>query len=357
MQPENLPEVILFTLSTEEEKQSLPAYDNTTLVGFNTCPMYGRLHYADMLQMPRSRKSTALEAGAACHRTFAAIRLYDAINSGWITRERFDNELRRILGEDCFDSMSKQLNHEDSIKRYRNFALESFYTSGYVGDPDDKRRTTDKIEEALLYYIDRFELGKRKPYGIYNPDPQAQLGIEMQFDATVRLDGVPAFRFVGMIDGLHYTRDESALVVVDNKTTSRITDAFEQSQELATQFTGYCIAAESLTGLPCNDVRVMALTLPLPKTAYDFGGYLDQGYVRPAYAKTRWLRWALEMHRQIAEWKQADFESVPMYTHSCSRYFKPCQFIPFCSSSPEDRSAMLPEMDTWNWITSKKEEA
>ena len=62
-------------MATEEDAH-LPTYDNTKLVGINTCPTWGILRYSMHKRMPNVKREMALEAGTAGHEGFAAVRWY-----------------------------------------------------------------------------------------------------------------------------------------------------------------------------------------------------------------------------------------------------------------------------------------
>jgi hypothetical protein len=75
-------------------------------------------------------------------------------------------------------------------------------------------------------------------------DPHSDIGIELPFDIVLSFvfsDGsVREYRFIGKADGLH-DRD-GTLYLHENKTASRLDDAWSQSFLLSSQITGYCIA-------------------------------------------------------------------------------------------------------------------
>ena len=66
-----------------------------------------------------------------------------------------------------------------------------------------------------------------------------------------------------------------SLSVHDNKTASRLNDAWSQSFLLSHQITTYCAAATVFTQHAVHNAEVLGLALPLPKT-YDFGGYVRE---------------------------------------------------------------------------------
>jgi hypothetical protein len=63
---------------------------------------------------------------------------------------------------------------------------------------------------------------------------------------------------------------------------------------------------------------------------------------------TRWLAWlvhTVEMTRKYAN----DPYNAPKFTHSCSRYFRPCIFVPFCVADDEEQKLIVSELvfDEW----------
>ena len=68
--------------------------------------------------------------------------------------------------------------------------------------------------------------------------------------------------------------------------------------------------------------------------------------------REEWFDWFLHSTEMFEAWIDKPI-SAPRYTHSCSRYFRPCPLIAFCAMPKYDRAAALDEMETdvWNPLT------
>jgi hypothetical protein len=66
-------------VATEADAE-LPSFDNTKLTAINTCPTWGIVRYHLHKTMSGGSRALALEAGAAMHEMFAAVRLLDLKN-------------------------------------------------------------------------------------------------------------------------------------------------------------------------------------------------------------------------------------------------------------------------------------
>ena len=216
------------------------------------------------------------------------------------------------------------------------------------------------MEEAIYVYINRWRWDH--PVWIRDDsDPTSDVGIEIPFDVVVTIDSKASwvatgnedpirFRLTGRIDGLHRnTRGD--LVTHDNKTASRLNDAWSQSFEISHQITGYCVAATVFTQQPTNKAEILGLALPLPRT-YDSGGFLREPVTRHDYHYNRWVDWLVHTISLARQYKDNPFDA-PKYSHSCNRYFRPCSFIPFCAADDEEQHRIVDEMvlDEWSPLT------
>jgi hypothetical protein len=183
-------------------------------------------------------------------------------------------------------------------------------------------------------------------------DPTSDVGIEIPFDLVVSIVASDiahpiVFRLTGRIDGIHWN-GRGDLCIHDNKTASRLNDAWSQSFLLSHQITGYCVAATVFAQHPVHNAEVLGLALPLPKT-YDFGGYIRETVSRQQWHYSRWTDWLVHTITMARQYKDNPYDA-PKYTHSCNRYFRPCSFIPFCDASAEEQRIIVTEMvdDEWS---------
>lgn len=354
------PTSIRVRLATEDD-QHLPSYDNTKLTAINTCPVWGIVRYAKHKTFPTNSRAMALEAGGAMHEVFAALRLYQLIYHTLpalgVEQSIIDQSLtfngHRLFGEDKFEGALRPAleTEEDERTRKLNFCLAALYAAGFYDDPADRRRTLSNLEEAAILYIERFDLD-RKQIWVRDPfDPQSDVGIEIAFDLVIEFefeDGiVRSYRFVGKFDGLEVKDGE--IMVGENKTASRLDEAWRMSFELASQVTGYMLAASVWTQQNVRKAYVYGVQIPQPRSS-DIGGLSNEFVTRQDYHFARWFGWFLHTV-DIAERYGDDPVNAPRYTHSCNRYFRPCNFIAFCASDEEDQRLILEQemvVDEWS---------
>jgi hypothetical protein len=332
-----------------EEDAHLPTFDNTKLTAINTCPMWGIIRYDQHKRMPNAGRAMALEAGSACHELFAAVRLYTIREE---FPEHFLHHMHRVFGPVRAPHMIDVLDaykNEDDRTRMMNFALYALETSGFYDDPKDRYRTLTNLEASCIAYMDRINL-TRPVYIEDHDNPACLIGVEIPFALRINFGDGCVIRFVGRMDGLHHKngRDDPRLEIQENKTASRLGDAWEMSFRMSHQVTGYAVAAAAMSGQSVEFARVIGLATPQPRTT-QFGGFTEIPVRRHSEHIGRWLSW---MRHTISIWEQYrhNIQDSPRYTHSCNRYFRPCSLIPLCDA-PEDEFEQIFNMmehDEWS---------
>lgn len=296
----------------------------------------------------------ALEAGTAMHECFSAIRLWQlkhAQGKADLADKRFaelfpDAERREVMNE-----RQSQANLSER-QRLQHFAVQCLLTSGYYDDPGDPKRTLANMEQALLYYIDRWDLER---YPVYVSDDGSFVGIELEFDLVLTYEyqkettgeaTTDRLRFIGRTDGLH--TDHGIPILQENKTAWRLDEQWRNSFDMSHQVTGYLAAGSTLAGLPelLDRAVVIGITLPLPR---DIMKGLDYVHVsRASHMFVNWVNWFVNTHRMRLRTLN-DPRIADKYTHSCNRFFRTCEFLPFCVADHEEQTAMLDEMVTDKW--------
>lgn len=333
----------------------LPTYDYTKLSAINTCVTWGILRYDMHKKMPGQGRALALELGSAMHEIFAFIRLVTLLEQ-LEERDRdktFTDQVwmyhgTRLFGIERLTQIQDAIGEaSDVIDVCKRGAISLLDTSGYYDDPRDKRRTLSNAEECAYAYINRW----RWDHPVWmrdDTDPTSDVGIEIPFDLHVRITGMEQimFRFTGRIDGIHYDA-LNRLTVHDNKTASRLGDAWTQAQAVSHQFTGYCVAASVFTQDVVSRCDVLGLAIPLPRS-YDYGGFAREALGRETHHLQRWIAW---LHHSVSMCMlyAGDPYAAPKYTHSCNRYFRPCSMIPFCYGDDEEQKLIVSEMETDEW--------
>ena len=341
-----------FRMATDADLH-LETYDHTKLAAINTCPTWGIVRYQMHKSMPFTGRAMALEAGTAMHEVFAFIRLATLMEQ---MQERADDYKRvlwnyhgtRLFGHERLAYIDEQIEPATDIgdvcKRGSIAVLDS---GGFHDDPRDKRRTLSKLEECAFAYINRWRFDHPIWFRSFS-DPTSDIGIEIPFDIVVSITGMDIlqFRLTGRIDGIHWDGLQR-LTVHDNKTASRLGDAWSMSQQINHQYTGYCVAASVFTQQVVNNCEVLGLAIPLPRT-YDFGGFTREPMQRHDHHYKRWITWLVHTVN-MARAYTGDPYNAPKYTHSCNRYFRPCSLIPFCYGDDDEQRAIIEEMTTDEW--------
>lgn len=349
----------------KEEMDLLPTFDNTKLTAINTCPTWGLIRYEEHKTFSTGNsRAMALEAGSAAHESYAAIRLADLYLNGASWYPDLDvEEIAVVKMSQLFDdksSVTKPMSSflidilegsEDTERKILNVALERFSQSGYYEDPSDRRRTVANIEEALIAYVQRYPIGETMPIIIGDfVGVEIPLDICCEIDYTLDSGEIKSLRcrLTGRIDGLHYkNKTKQTILIEENKTASRIDEAWQTSFQLSHQVTGYCLGASALIGEPVTEGIIRGMAIPLPKS-YDYGGIVNVPVKRHDFQFDDWIQWFVETFL-IWEKHRKDAANAPKYTHSCNRYFRVCPMYPICLSPPDERAELLAEMRVEEW--------
>lgn len=288
--------------------------------------------------MGNPTRAMALEAGSAAHEAYAAARLWQLGRvQGLREHEQFHGV--RLFTEHHYEDMCARAatSGDDERLAFLRFCLAAFENSGFYDDPADKRRTVVNIEEALIAYLDRFDL-KRNVWVEDTTNPQARVGIEMSLDVTVTYtmhdDSVLKLRFIGTADGLSVERD-GALRLEENKTASRLGEAWCMSFHMSHQQTGYLMALSTLIGQPVTKAAVHGMCIPLPRT-YDAGGLMTEIVNRNENQFQQFLEWILHLVQVIEIYGNEPW-NAPKHTGACNKYFRACSLIPLCAAPREDQ--------------------
>lgn len=290
----------------------------------------------------------ALEAGGAAHDSFAAIRLYQlGFHQGRLELMHYHGE--RQFGVDRWNRICSRISaNRTNLNNATNVAVEAFSTTGFFDDDNDKRRTSDNIIEAIMEYVRQWEFD-RYPVWIRDDSPTSDVGVEIAFAYKVCLEHderSKTFIFTGKMDGIHINPKDNSLIIHENKTGSRIDDAWLAQWRMSHQITGYAVAAAEFTGAPVPNCQVIGLQIPLPRSTRD--GVRTDRVPRDPYKIAQWANW-LWHTVDIVDQHRASPLDAPRYTHSCNRYFYPCSFIALCDMSREEQEVIYNEMEIEEW--------
>ena len=331
---------------------TLRAYSHSMLNSIATCPTLGLVTYVTDKVMNKGGRALALEAGSASHEAYAAARLWQVgIHQG--LSHHMDYHGARLFGKDQYEGMLHAMAEAGDDKRNAmlRFCLEAFYNYGYYDDPADKRRTFTNIEEALIAYLDRFDM-RRNVWVEDRKDPTSRIGIEIPLDVTVtykysdKLFRPPLpkelkIRFIGTADGVTVT--DGRLRLEENKTASRLGEAWAMAFHTSHQQTGYMMALSTMLGEHVSQAAVHGMAIPLPRS-YDAGGLMTETVTRNEAQMSDFLDWMLHLV-QIIDMYGKDPLTAPKHTGACNKYFRACSLVPLCASDMETRREYFDMME------------
>lgn len=328
-------------IQTSKEKDT-SIFDHTKLSSINTCPTWGIARYGKHLVLGGFGRSTALDAGTACHKYFHALRLWHLYYMQKNT-EAYYRAGTRLFGRQYVEDALKVQQNSDILTNAINFTLPFLHDGGYYDDPNDRRRTLANLAQTCIAYTER---RLRSFPNVYVSDKY--VGIEIPFaieitrkhSASSSID-TQSWIFVGKIDGLHVNNNERPLVE-ENKTVSLGWggEAWRMKWNMDFQPTGYMVAGALIAGIPLDDLQgtVIGSQIPVPKNVFE--ATIVEPVNRTHDDIIKWLEWQVHTIQVYNQYKD-NLVSAPKYTISCSRFNKPCSMIPFCSTSHEDQYAML----------------
>lgn len=350
-------------IATEEDKD-IPAYDHTKLSAINTCPTWGILRYSMHKKMPSSYREMALEAGAAAHEGFAAVRWYQYKTFQCKDKTQYFNAEyhgKRLFGEDRFERMLQSISKEATHRTNTiNFSIEAVESLGFYDDITDNKRTISNISESLISYVDNYDM-ERYPVWIRDTeDKKTDIGIEIPFDIVVDItydnssgdshEEKLQARFTGKMDGLHWNKDK--LIIIEEKTGARLDEHWLAQWVLSHQITGYCLAASTFTDHQCNHALVSGMRIPIGKVPAE--GIRKEYVPRNTVLFEKWANWFVTSVAIDTQYRE-DVLSAPMFTHSCNRYFRSCSFLPLCAADTiEEKEHIITEMETDEWSPLEK---
>lgn len=330
-----------------EDISHLEAFDFTKLTAINTCPKWGIIRYSLHKSMSNVDREMPLEAGEACHQVFSAVRLLDLLYYGADVypdapvQELVEKRFKKLFAADKWDTFydlaTRIPEKEFAAVDAALFIMES---SGFTDNGIDKKRTVSNIEQALILYTQTYPFGKHVP--LIKGD---FVGVENAFEIILETNG-ERYRFTGKIDGVHtLNNDPSRIFIVENK-TGMVNDVWESSFRTSHQPTGYMMATNVLLDMMPEYSEIHGLSLPLPRSMLD--GMRTVTIHRNQDHFFQWSVWAENAINLYKEYIDLPLDA-PMFTHSCSRYFRTCSFIDLCTLPRVEQDMMLEEMSIKEW--------
>lgn len=316
---------------------SLPYYSHSIMEAINTCPKWGLIRYKERKYYKANFRALALEAGSAMHEVFAALRLWQLKRLQGM-EEHFRFHGARIFGETrlnaCF--FNKPNPRDEAL----SFCFEILNSGEYYDDPGDQIRTMSNMEETTIRYVDeQMSVMDKNSIWVADPDdPTAPVGIEIALDMVID----ETIRFIGTIDGVVNNLTSKSVRNEENKTASRLDEAWREKFRVNFQPTGYMLLATLYLNELVTSSKVIGIKLKQTRSHEDYRSFIEH---RNEYQFTKFFN-SLYFTHAIAEQFKNNAINAPMFTHSCSRYFRPCGFIDLCSAeSEEDHLAIYNAME------------
>lgn len=333
----------LEAVAQESGYKDTQIFDHTKLAAINTCPTWGIARYGKHLTLGGQGRSTALDAGTACHKYFHALRLWQ-LYYNQKDASAYYRAGERLFGREYIEEALKTDQSSDILTNAINFCTPFLHDSGYYDDPNDRMRTLANLEQTCIAYTER---RLRNFPDVYISDRHVGIEIPFAIKITRRYsalgrDHEQSWHFTGKMDGLHIG-DKGRLIVEENKTVSRgwAGDAWRMKWNVEFQPTGYMVAGALLIGAESLDDlqgTVIGSQIPVPKNIYE--ATIVEPVTRNHDDIIKWLQWqiyTIDIYNQFKD----DLVNTPKHTISCSRFNRPCSMIPFCSASLEDQRSLL----------------
>lgn len=320
---------------TEPHERDMFQYSYSIMEAILTCPVYGLIRYYKRKYYPTKRQ-LPLEAGSTMHDVFAAVRVWQLFRKQGL-KEHFMFHGRRLFNTTetptRFENSWKELkgNERDELL---SFCYKILNSSDYYDDPDDRVRTIANMEETTTRYVDEMlERMDANPIWVADlDDPTAPVGIEIPFDMVVTYKG-RSVRYIGTIDGIVTQLKFPGTAMLDeNKTASRLDEAFRESFEVKQQPNAYILFAKMISGLDIFKARILGVKLKQTRSSEDFLPFIVE---REEHQMVAWAR-SLFFCSEIVDRYGDDPLDAPQFTHSCNRYFRACSFVSLCAADPED---------------------
>lgn len=293
------------------------------------------------------------------HDVFAMVRIYQLQHIQKLPKHALATA-RRIFGKKDkkagVDRLKKIMSEDDPSLDHRErllqLAFATLHTSEWYDDPSDRIRTMSNMEVAAIAYVDeRMSTWDRWPIWVADKkDASKPVGIEQSFDVVLEYEDGKHIRFIGTVDGLILDVNFGNKPTLDeNKTASRLDDAWAASFEIGHQLTGYMACCIAVFGVQVWDARVTGCRIKHTSGGEDLRTLYQKRTADLFMEWGAWVRHTVIVHEAFRRGHADDpdvpaFEKLPRYTHSCNRFFRACSFMPFCADSPDGRLEQWAQM-------------
>ena len=271
--------------------------DNTMRSSFVACPQkYFRTYFQ---HWKPCQESVDLVAGKAYAAGIETAR-----------REFFEKKNPSI--DDCITAGVQALVHE-----YGDFE-----------PPPGHVKTLDRMIGALDEYFRNYGFATDHIQPYFNDGkPAIEFSFALPIPGTSHPTTGEPLLYTGRFDMLGVYN--GSIFVVDEKTTKQLGQSWVKSWTMASQFTGYCWAAEQF-GYPVAGAIIRGISIL--KTKY---GHAESIQYRPQWFIDRWLvQLRKDTERMIQAWEKDDWEYD--FNTSCNSYGG-CSLMDVCNSQNPER--------------------
>lgn len=293
---------------------NFPVYiDNSMRKAFSECPTRFMHRYCENLVVVQP--NVDLHFGACFAKGLEEARKYF-----WVT----------FPGCDTVDAIQAGIN-------------EAVIAWGTFQSPMLSNKTKDRLIRAILYYFDQWMLGEDGLTPVKD-------GIESSFEIELPImhpeTGFPLL-YVGKRDMLA-TDVNGRYYVVDEKTTSKLGEAWYSKWDLDAQTTGYIWSVKQEK----SDVEVMAQIRGISILRNDYG-HAEVPIVKSNWQLEQWHEQLLhDVERMIRCWKAQWFDQA--LNDQCTAYGRACDYKKLCMSmQPDKRIEGNYKVEVWNPIERK----
>lgn len=347
----------------EEFKDKMPYLTSSMVEAINTCPRFGIIHNVMGKRFVTGYRQMALEAGSLMHDIFAVLNLlHVGENQGF--QDHMHHHGKLLLPDGRWEQVFSYATRE-GLKKKPNperAAIATIASSDFYDDPNDKNRTISNLEICAIQLIAYHEARLTDlPIYIADPkDPTAPIGVEISLDGVFEIDDGFAdytIRCIGLADVVYANPDDKTIVKLgEYKTTANMNDAWREAFNTRHQLTLYNALLNAYFPERAQDdmeTIMIGSAIPVRMTSTPVRHFTVERDQENIQDMLNTFKFTNGIKRQF-EHKPL---SAPMFTHSCSRYFRPCSLMDLCIAASDDQYDMLSSMEVEKTLSPSEQKA
>lgn len=326
-----------------EHADKVPYITSSMMEAVNTCPRWGIVHNVLGKRFIASYRQMALEAGSLMHEVFACLNLlHIGVNRKLRDHMHYNGQL--LFTKERWEEIWHDNVTIDDIVALERIIFACVNTGNFIDDSNDRNRTLANLENCAIELL-KFHLTNLMDFPILVSDPTGKknyhVGIEMSLDAVINVDKGPSLRCLGLADVVYKNESTGEITLGEYKTTSSMNDAWRAAFETRHQITLYNTLLQAYFGIKkVFNTIIVGSAIPVRRTGAPvqfFTVKRDQENI------TELINTIVFTQNIIDKYRNQPLEA-PMFTHSCSRFFRPCSMLDICTAIKEDQYGMLDNM-------------